>query len=81
MQFGFRLAHVGAAANGPDIIRFAQRTEAVGFESSWSGEHIVLPVAGTNQYPYTADLRTGQVNDMLKSIEHLAAAVVPAVCD
>jgi probable F420-dependent oxidoreductase len=55
MRFGFGLPNAGAAANGPDIIRFSRRAEALGFESLWSGDHIVLPVGGTNQYPYTAD--------------------------
>jgi probable F420-dependent oxidoreductase len=55
VRFGFGLPHAGAAANGPDIIRFAQRAEALGFESIWSGDHLVLPVGGTTQYPYTAD--------------------------
>jgi probable F420-dependent oxidoreductase len=55
MRFGFGLPHAGAAANGPDIIRFAQRAEALGFESIWGGDHLVLPVGGTNQYPYTTD--------------------------
>ena len=121
MRFGFGLPHAGEAANGPDIIRIAQRAEALGFASVWSGDHIVLPVGGTTQYPYTTDLgltgavlsrsnaavvgttqeviddirrcqdigiqqltfdfRSGQVDDMLKIIEHFAAAVMPAVCD
>jgi alkanesulfonate monooxygenase SsuD/methylene tetrahydromethanopterin reductase-like flavin-dependent oxidoreductase (luciferase family) len=55
MRFGFGLPTAGAAANGPDVIRFAQRAEALGFESLWSGDHLVLPVGGTSQYPYTAD--------------------------
>ena len=55
MRFGFGLPHAGAAANGPAIIRFAQRAEALGFESLWGGDHLVLPVAGTTQYPYTTD--------------------------
>jgi len=55
MRFGFGLPHAGAAANGPDIIRFAQRAEALGFESLWGGDHLVLPVGGTTQYPYTTD--------------------------
>jgi alkanesulfonate monooxygenase SsuD/methylene tetrahydromethanopterin reductase-like flavin-dependent oxidoreductase (luciferase family) len=46
VRFGFGLPHAGAAANGPDIIRFAQRAEALGFESIWSGDHLVLPVGG-----------------------------------
>jgi probable F420-dependent oxidoreductase len=55
MRFGFGLPHAGAAANGPDIIRFAQRAEALGFESLWGGDHLVLPIGGTTQYPYTTD--------------------------
>jgi probable F420-dependent oxidoreductase len=55
MQFGLGLPHAGAAACGPSLVRFAQRAEALGFESLWCGDHIVLPTAGTNQYPYTAD--------------------------
>jgi alkanesulfonate monooxygenase SsuD/methylene tetrahydromethanopterin reductase-like flavin-dependent oxidoreductase (luciferase family) len=37
------------------IRRFARRAEELGFEAVLSGDHIVLPTAGTNQYPYTAD--------------------------
>ena len=55
MQFGLGLPHAGATASGAHLITFAQRAEALGFESLWCGDHIVLPTAGTNQYPYTAD--------------------------
>ncbi len=55
MQFGLGLPHAGASAHGPSIITFAQRAEALGFESLWCGDHILLPTAGTAQYPYTAD--------------------------
>ena len=37
------------------IRRFVQRAEQLGFESVLAGDHVVLPTAGTNQYPYTAD--------------------------
>lgn len=33
MRFGFGIPHAGAAASGPDIIRFVQRAEALGCES------------------------------------------------
>jgi probable F420-dependent oxidoreductase len=55
MQFGLGLPHAGAAAHGPSIIRFAQRADELGFESLWCGDHILLPTAGTDQYPYTED--------------------------
>ena len=37
------------------IRRFARRAEELGFESVLTGDHILLPTEGTNQYPYTAD--------------------------
>ena len=55
MQFGLGLPHSGDGVQGASIIEFAQRAEALGFESLWCGDHILLPTTGTNQYPYTAD--------------------------
>ena len=55
MQFGLGLPHSGDAVQGASIIEFAQRAEALGYESLWCGDHILLPTAGTDQYPYTAD--------------------------
>ena len=37
------------------VRKFARRAEELGFESVMAGDHILLPTAGTNQYPYTAD--------------------------
>jgi probable F420-dependent oxidoreductase len=55
MQFGLGLPHAGTSAHGPSVIKFARQAEALGFESLWCGDHIVLPTAGTTQYPYTSD--------------------------
>ena len=55
MRFGFGIPSAGAAINGPDIVRVAQRAEALGYESIWTGDHLILPTGGTRQYPYTAD--------------------------
>ena len=55
MQFGLSLPSAGAALGGQNLIRFAQRAEALGFESLWCGDNFVMPTAGTSQYPYTAD--------------------------
>ena len=52
MKFGFNLPDT---LDGDELCRFAQRADELGFESLWSGDHIVLPTAGTDQYPYTAD--------------------------
>jgi alkanesulfonate monooxygenase SsuD/methylene tetrahydromethanopterin reductase-like flavin-dependent oxidoreductase (luciferase family) len=53
MQFGLGLPSAGEAASGPNLVRFAQHADALGFESLWCGDHILLPTAGTRQYPYT----------------------------
>ena len=39
--------------DGPGLKQFVQTAEELGFESVLAGDHIVLPTAGTNQYPYT----------------------------
>jgi alkanesulfonate monooxygenase SsuD/methylene tetrahydromethanopterin reductase-like flavin-dependent oxidoreductase (luciferase family) len=44
MRFGFGIPHAGATASGPEIMRFVQRAEALGFESVWSGDHIAAVV-------------------------------------
>ena len=52
MQYGFCLPNT---MDGDELCRFAQKAEELGFESVWIGDHIVLPTAPTNQYPYTPD--------------------------
>lgn len=52
MKFGFA---VPSSTDGEGLVRLAQRAEELGFESVWTGDHIVLPTEGTNQYPYTED--------------------------
>ena len=54
MRFGVGIPNAGRAT-GADVIRFVQRAEALGFESIWTGDHLILPVGGTTQYPYTPD--------------------------
>lgn len=52
MRFGLAMP---SSVDGEGLVRFAQRAEELGFESIWTGDHIVLPTGGTTQYPYTAD--------------------------
>jgi probable F420-dependent oxidoreductase len=54
MRFGVGIPNAGVAT-GADVIRFVQRAETLGFESIWTGDHIILPAGGTTQYPYTQD--------------------------
>jgi hypothetical protein len=72
MQFGFGLPRAGAAANGPDIVRFAQRAEVI---------DDVRRCQDSGMQQLTFDYRTGRVDEMLKIIAHFAAEAVPAVRD
>lgn len=40
---------------GADAIELCRRAEAVGFESVWGGEHVILPDTIISKYPYTPD--------------------------
>ena len=52
MQIGFALP---STTDGDELCRFARRAEELGYESVWTGDHVVLPTAPTDQYPYTED--------------------------
>ncbi len=56
MKFGTILPHIGPLAAGPDaldsLLSVAQKTEALGFDSLWVGDHLVLPTAIKPRYPY-----------------------------
>jgi probable F420-dependent oxidoreductase len=55
MKFGLRLPGAGPYA-GPDaIVAFAQKAEALGFDSVWMTDHIALPVDIGSKYPYRED--------------------------
>lgn len=43
MKFGLFAINYGTCADPEAAIRIAQHAEAAGFESVWSGEHVVLP--------------------------------------
>ena len=52
MPFGFSLPNT---IDGDDLCRFAQRADALVIESIWTGDHIILSMAESYQYPYTPD--------------------------
>lgn len=43
MQFGVFGINIGPCADGQAAVRVAQAAEQAGFESAWTGEHVVLP--------------------------------------
>jgi probable F420-dependent oxidoreductase len=54
MKFGLAFAS-SVGIDGENALEICRRAEAVGFESVWGGEHVVLPTVIESRYPYTAD--------------------------
>jgi probable F420-dependent oxidoreductase len=54
MKFGLAFAS-SVGIEGDAALEICRRAEAVGFESVWGGEHVILPDAIGSRYPYTAD--------------------------
>ena len=76
MEFGFALPNT---TDGASLLKFARAVEDFGFESVWTGDHIVLPIDETNQYPYTPDGRfvarpDDPLLDALVTLSYIASA-------
>ncbi len=56
MKFGLAFAS-SIGVDGDAALEICRRAEAVGFESVWGGEHVILPTTIESRYPYTADGR------------------------
>ena len=57
MKYGAFLPHIGPLARGDvmtNIRMTAQTAEALGFDSVWTADHIVIPKQINSRYPYTA---------------------------
>ncbi len=80
MKFGIVPINVGPYADSSVMIAMAQHAEALGFESAWTFEHVIIPYAYESRYPYSksgkppgADPNTKFI-DPLIAIAHMAAA-------
>ena len=54
MKVGLAFAS-SVGIDGASAVEICRRAEAVGFESVWGGEHVVLPDSIASKYPYTED--------------------------
>ncbi len=62
MKFGLAFAS-SIGIEGPDALALCREAEALGFESVWGGEHVILPTTIESKYPYTADGKIPAVPD------------------
>ena len=57
MDFGCHLPVFGPIATRDNVLAFARRMEALGYDSLWASDHVALPHAIRSRYPYS---ETGQ---------------------
>jgi alkanesulfonate monooxygenase SsuD/methylene tetrahydromethanopterin reductase-like flavin-dependent oxidoreductase (luciferase family) len=55
MKFGMLLPNLGPLVTGPGaldtLLTIAQKAEALGFDSLWVADHLVMPTAIHSRYP------------------------------
>ena len=54
MRIGVTLPNYGPLASGANLVRLAQHAEALGFDSVWVADHLVVPVETASIYPFDA---------------------------
>ena len=52
MGFGCVFSNRGPTATEPNLIRFAQTAESLGFDTIWLSDHIIVPTEVKSFYPY-----------------------------
>src|SRR5436190_1800474 len=54
LEFGCHLPVYGPAATRETLLVFPRRMEALGYDSLWASDHVVIPWRITSKYPYNA---------------------------
>ena len=55
IRYGLHLPHFGALATPAFMARTATQAEALGFDSLWVSDHVLVPTEVTSEYPYRSD--------------------------
>jgi probable F420-dependent oxidoreductase len=79
MHFGVAYANTGPLAEGATAAACARATEAAGFDSVWTVEHVLVPVGYESTYPYARSGKmpggeTVAIPDPLVWLAYVAAA-------
>ena len=54
MKLGVQLPNIGLLEGREPYVRIARAAEELGYDSVWSGDHVVYPVESRSPYPYHA---------------------------
>src|SRR5499425_84499 len=81
MNFGCHLPVYGPAATREVLLGFARRMEALGYDSLWASDHIVIPYSIASRYPYnpTGDFPLAPTTSFLEPL--VALGLVAAVTE
>ena len=81
LQFGCHLPVYGPAATRDVLLGFARRMEALGYDSLWASDHIVIPYSIASRYPYnpTGDFPLAPTTGFLEPL--VALGLVAAVTE
>jgi probable F420-dependent oxidoreductase len=81
IKIGCHLPVYGPVARREPLIAFARRVEALGYDSLWVSDHVVIPWRITSRYPYnaTGDFPLPATGDFLEPLT--ALALVAGVTD
>ena len=77
MKYGLHLPASSAAVKPEELVRFAQRAEALGFYCITIADHVIVPTHISVPYPYTVDGKypgTGYHLETLTTMSFLAGA-------
>src|SRR3954454_212368 len=78
MKLGVQLPNLGILEGREAFVRTARAAEELGYDSVWSGDHVVLPVESASAYPYH---RGGAYSaDPLVAYDALIALALVAGC-
>ena len=74
MDIGCHLPVYGPAATREALTLFARRAEALGYDSLWVSDHVVIPYTIRSRYPYnaTGDFPLSPVTDFLEPLTVMA---------
>jgi probable F420-dependent oxidoreductase len=55
MRVGFAVGNIGPIGTADNLVRIAQRAEALGYDTLWAVERVLWPLAPQTPYPVTPD--------------------------
>jgi len=72
VHFGFHIASSGPTATAESIRTLAQRVDALGYDSIWVSDHVVVPMEFRSRYPYPGQFTPQSAGNYFEPIVTIA---------